>query len=205
MVIASHVIFGAYGFWMPNDPRGSWSDFVGAWELYRRGGRATKVETRRSLAGVQHDRTRRMATKDALKYPAVCFDDAQIKVIGSAFGAFAARNGLRLLACAVLPEHVHLVVARHRYKVEQAVTLLKGEASRRLESDGIHPMLPFPRKKGRLATCWGRGEWKVFLDSPADVIRAIRYVEQNPIKEARPAQKWEFCSGMTGPGPLYSV
>jgi hypothetical protein len=28
MIRASHVIFGAYGFWLPNDPRGSWSTFV---------------------------------------------------------------------------------------------------------------------------------------------------------------------------------
>jgi REP element-mobilizing transposase RayT len=198
MVIASHVIFGAYGFWLPNDPRGSWSEFVGAWELYRRGGRATKVETRQSVAGVQHDRNRRQATKESLTYPAVCFTDAQIGVIGSAFGEFAARNGLGLLACAIMPEHVHLVIARHRYKVEQAVVLLKGEASRRLETIGLHPMAAFPRKKERLATCWGRGEWKVFLDSEADVTRAIRYVEENPVKEGRAVQRWEFCHGMAG-------
>ena len=35
MIIAYHVIFGMYGFWLPNDPRGSWSDFVAAWELFR--------------------------------------------------------------------------------------------------------------------------------------------------------------------------
>ncbi|HUT10853.1 MAG TPA: hypothetical protein VMY42_10175 [Thermoguttaceae bacterium] len=51
MVLAYHVIFGAYGFWLPNDPRGSWSDFVGSWELARFG-KATKVSTRRSLAAL---------------------------------------------------------------------------------------------------------------------------------------------------------
>ncbi len=34
MIVAYHSIFCAYGFWLPNDPRGSWSDFVGAWELF---------------------------------------------------------------------------------------------------------------------------------------------------------------------------
>jgi hypothetical protein len=33
MIHAYHVVFGTYGFWLPNDPRGFWSDFVGAWEL----------------------------------------------------------------------------------------------------------------------------------------------------------------------------
>lgn len=205
MVIASHVIFGAYGFWMPNDPRGSWSEFVGAWDLYRRGGRATKVETRRSVAGVEHDRNRRLATKESLKYPAVCFTDEQIEVIGDAFGEFVARNGLQLLACAIMPEHVHFVIARHHYPVEQAVVLLKGEASRRLEAAGVHPMAAFPRKKKRLATCWGRGEWKVFLDNAADVARAIRYVEENPVKEGRAVQRWAFCRGMAGLDAQLSV
>ncbi len=28
MVYAYHTIFAAYGIWLPNDPGGSWSDFV---------------------------------------------------------------------------------------------------------------------------------------------------------------------------------
>lgn len=34
MALGSHIILSAYGFWLPNDPRGPWSDFVGAYELY---------------------------------------------------------------------------------------------------------------------------------------------------------------------------
>jgi len=53
MILGYHVIFGAYGFWLPNDPRGSWSDFVGAWELFRYGA-ATKTNTTVSVAGRRH-------------------------------------------------------------------------------------------------------------------------------------------------------
>ena len=53
MVLASHLIITAHGFWLPNDPRGSWSDFVGAFELLRHG-RATKITTRRSVAAHRH-------------------------------------------------------------------------------------------------------------------------------------------------------
>ena len=28
MILGAHVIMGLYGFWLPNDPRGSWSEFV---------------------------------------------------------------------------------------------------------------------------------------------------------------------------------
>jgi len=30
MIVGYHVIFGMYGFWLPNDPSGSWSEFVGS-------------------------------------------------------------------------------------------------------------------------------------------------------------------------------
>jgi hypothetical protein len=43
-VLAYHVVFGAYGFWLPNDPRGSWSDFVASWELFRAGGPVGRTE-----------------------------------------------------------------------------------------------------------------------------------------------------------------
>ena len=49
MIIGYHSIFGMYGFWLPNDPRGSGSDYVASWELFRHGA-ATKVASRRSVA-----------------------------------------------------------------------------------------------------------------------------------------------------------
>ena len=62
MIVGYHVIFGAYGFWLPNDPRGSWSDFVGSWELLRYGP-ATKTTERQSVAHREHDRGVRLAAK----------------------------------------------------------------------------------------------------------------------------------------------
>lgn len=31
MILAFHSIISAYGFWLPNEPRGSWYDFVYSW------------------------------------------------------------------------------------------------------------------------------------------------------------------------------
>jgi hypothetical protein len=50
VILASHVIVSAYGFWLPNEERGSWSDFVRKYELWRDFGPATKVDTTRSVA-----------------------------------------------------------------------------------------------------------------------------------------------------------
>jgi REP element-mobilizing transposase RayT len=190
-MIAAHVIFGAYGFWLPNDPRGSWSDFVGAWNLYRYGP-ATKVATRRSVAGASHDVAARLEAKRSLKYPAVRFTGVQARAVGRGFGDYADRSGLTIWACAILPDHVHLVLAGFRGDVKQVVIQLKGAATRRLDSEGLHPMARFPRKNGRLAKAFAVGEWTSFLDDSDDVVRAVRYVEQNPEKEQLPPQCWSF-------------
>src|SRR5690348_2721389 len=54
-VLVAHVIISAYGFWLPNDPPGSWSDFVAAWELFRYG-RATCTPWRVTHAVTDHFR-----------------------------------------------------------------------------------------------------------------------------------------------------
>ncbi len=191
-VIAYHVIFGAYGFWLPNDPRGSWSDFVGAWELFRAGGTATKTTTRRSVAAAPHDRAARHRVKESLTNPPVVFDGYQALSIAHGFARGIAKSGYRVYACTILPEHVHLVLGRHHYRVEQMVRLLKAAASTQLATDGRHPLAAWPQDDGSLPTPWARDCWKVFLDSAADVVRAIRYVENNPTKEGKRRQRWSF-------------
>jgi REP element-mobilizing transposase RayT len=199
MVLASHVVFGVYGFWLPNDPRGSWSDFVGAWELFRFGP-ATKVETRVSVAHLSHDRAMRRAAREALKFPAVHLTGTQARAVGRGFAASARKGGVTLLACAILPEHVHLVVARHRCKVEWIVNQMKGAATRQLLEEILHPFARWRRPDGRVPMCWAAKLWKVYLDSDEDVARAIAYVENNPLQEGKPRQNWSFVTRFQAPG-----
>jgi hypothetical protein len=90
MVHAYHVIFGAYGFWLPNDPRGSWSDFIGSWELFRFGP-ATTIEVRQSVARQPHDREARLTAKEALNRPAVQFTGIQARAVGRGFATSSRR------------------------------------------------------------------------------------------------------------------
>ncbi len=124
-----------------------------------------------------------------------------------------------------MPDHVHLVLMQGRRDVEQIVIQLKGAATEQLVEEGIHPFqnilvnksaplrkssasreesAPLRKssasrltKTGRRPKCFARGEWKVFLD-PEDVPRAIRYVENNPVKEGKPPQRWTFVTPVPG-------
>jgi REP element-mobilizing transposase RayT len=180
-----------YGFWLPNDPRGSWSNFVGAWELLPFG-RATKTESRRSVANTKHDRTRRSDAKTALKYPPVHLNGRQARAIGRGFAGYVECAGITVWACSILPRHVHMVIARHAFNVEYVINQLKGRATQQMIAEGIHPLSQFQLSNERVPNCWSRGQWKVFLNTPQDVRRAIRYVEVNPSKEALPPQRWSI-------------
>ena len=189
MIHAYHCIFGVYGFWLPNDPRGSWSDFVRTWELLRFG-EATKVSGRRSLAQKPHDHKLRLAAKEALMYPPVLFTGVQAQSVGLGFKHAIERSGYVLYACAILPDHVHAVIARPRYHIEYVVGQLKGEATKRLKQDGLHPLACY-------AGCpspWAQKGWNVYLNDEEAIIRAIQYVEDNPLKEDKPRQNWSFVT-----------
>jgi REP element-mobilizing transposase RayT len=202
MVRAYHAIFCTYGFWLPNDPRGSWSDFVGAWELLKYG-KATKTRARRSLAGREHDVDRRLAAKKKLKYPAVELTGAQARAVARGFDEYVQSADLVLRACSILPDHVHLVVLRHRCTIEQIVNHLKGAATRSIVAEGIHPLSPVAAPGKRPPKMWARGQWSVYLDDETDVVRAIRYVEDNPAKEGKRRQRWSFVAAHpAGSAPL---
>lgn len=193
MILGAHVILSTYGFWLPNDPRGSWSEFVGSWRLLQFG-RATKVDTHRSVAAAPHDVSARLAAKKVLKYPPVVLSGLQARAIGRGFANYAAKTGIPVWACSILPDHTHLVLGRHDGSIEQAANFLKGESSRQLIAEGLHPLAAYRTPAGSYPKVWARGHWKVFLDSVADVERAIQYVENNPIKEGKPRQRWSFVT-----------
>ena len=191
-VLAYHAIFSAYGQWLPNDPRGSGSFEVWANHL-RKFGPATGLEDRsRSVAREQHDVQTRLAAKKALLRPAVLFTGRQALSVGRGFHDYIRKAGITVWACAIMPDHVHLVVARHRLLIESIVEQLKGAATNRLIDAGLHPFAGMTDSETRHPTCWARGEWKVFLNSEAEILREIGYVERNPEKRGLPRQNWPF-------------
>ncbi len=188
MILAYHTIFSAYGFWLPNDPRGSWSEFVWAWELLRFG-HASKTTSRESLARSAHDREMREAAKFALKHDPVVFTGIQARAVARDFAQAVTESGYQVHACAILPEHVHMVIRRHDHPIEQVVAHLKGRATQHLKREGLWLEERTP---------WGHDSWDVYLDSAADIVRSIAYVENNPEKEGKPRQKWSFVTPYSG-------
>ncbi len=192
-ILAYHVIFGCYGFWLPNDPRGSGSDDVRSKPL-QKFGLPTKVETQTSMAHRPHDVSRRLAAKTALRYLPVKLNGQQALSVSHGFAAQTAKSQFTVWACALMPDHVHLVIRRHHYDIEQVVRLMKQSATLALLKEDRHPFATQRLKSGRLPSVWQQDFRKVFLYSAAEISGRIDYVEQNPIKAGFKPQNWSFVS-----------
>jgi hypothetical protein len=65
---------------------------------------------------------------------------------------------------------------------------------------GMHPFGDVVMKSGSPHSPWADEGWDVYLDSEADIRRAVAYVEGNPEKEGKPRQRWSFVTAYTGSG-----
>jgi REP element-mobilizing transposase RayT len=175
VILAFHSIFSTYGTWLPNEPRGSWSDFVRSWELFRFGP-ATKVDTTRSVAHRPYDHATKRQMQAALARPPARLTGEQARLVGASFQLVP----YIILALAILPDHVHAVIAHTPRHIRRVVGHIKSEATRQLRAHG-HFLD---------ATPWADHGWNVYLDSDEDVVRSIKYVHDNPLREGLPIQGW---------------
>ena len=173
-----------YGFWLPNDPRGSWSDYIFAKHLLPFGN-ATKVNTRQSRVHDPHDHRERLEAKKHLQFSPVKVTGEQALDISRGFKQVVADTGLRIFACAIMPDHVHFVIGQHQRSPESLVNQLKSCATKQLTAAMHHPL------QGRRSP-WARGFWLVYLDMPDQVHSAIQYVRQNPVRDGLREQHWSF-------------
>jgi REP-associated tyrosine transposase len=162
MLLGWHLFFTTYGFWPPNDPRGSGSTRVRTWHLYDAAGEATKVNTRHSVSARPHDMSIRRAAKEALKYPPVELNGLQARAVARGITEVCPKVDLVIHACAIMPNHVHVIAATHqRLDGDDIIACLKRAGTRGMNDEGLHPMAAYRRENGRLPTPWAGRGWKV--------------------------------------------
>lgn len=121
--------------------------------------------------------------KDLLKFPLLRFHPIEVQAVVDAFKSTTFAERYTCYACAIMPDHVHLLIRKHRDRAEDMIEKLQ-IASRAAVIDAEMRHFDHP--------VWGGDGWKVFLESPQDIRRTIGYVEQNPIKSHLAPQKWDF-------------
>lgn len=192
-ILGYHFIFSAYGFWLPNDPRGSWSETVREFEL-RKFGPATKVQTTRSVAARPHDYKLRLAAKKSLRYPPVRLTGQQALLIAKGFGDAQAQHAYVIHALAILPDHVHLVMLNYIHDIDKIAAHLKAKATSKLNAHGAHPLASHISPSGRISSPWARNYWCPFIFDEQHYLKAIAYVEQNPVNAGLRPQRWSIVT-----------
>ena len=183
MIIGHHLIWTLYAHWLPNDLRGS-----GSTEFYD--------EKFAALGPIYHGRKPRhlQPTRGELKgfhrqaeplfnFSRFWIDDAKRQAIGEAFANVVAEKGYTVWACAILKNHAHMVIRRHR---DDALAMWNvfADASRLALRDFAEIGVEHP--------VWSTRPYKVFLRTPDEVCGRIEYVFGNPEKEGLLAQRYDF-------------
>ena len=113
------------------------------------------------------------------------FGAADLTTVGELLGDVIGSEGYTCYAAAVMPDHVHLVIRKHRDRGEVMIEKLQDLTRLPTVGAGLRPM-EHP--------VWTRGGWKVFLNAPDEVRRTVRYVEDNPVKIGLPRQSYPWVT-----------
>ena len=187
IVIAHHLILTAYGWWLPTDPRGSCSPATGCDVIAELG----ELHQGRRQVQPPGAEIRKFYTRaeGVLKHPLLEFRSHEVRATAEAFAETVSQYRYTCYACAIMPDHVHLIIRKHKDKAEQMIENFQRSSRLRLSSLQLrtpdHPV-------------WVRSGWRVYLDRPDDIRRTVRYVRENPLKRRMPEQQWVFVSEYDG-------
>jgi len=191
-VTGFHFIFTAYGFWLPNDPRGSWSDTIRQFDLLA-AGPPNKTDATRSSADVPHDVDQRLAAKSLLKHPPVRLSGQQAREVARGIAEASREGDYRVHALTILPDHVHLVMAWHARSIDQIAAHIKAKMTRRLSEAGMHPMASCGARERK-----ARNFWCPYIRDEEHMRRAIEYVELNAVRAGMKRQAWHLVVPFEG-------
>jgi hypothetical protein len=186
-VIAAHLILTLYGHWAVNDPRGSGSTDFYDYKFEPLGpihhGRKPNHEqpTRQALRSFHHEH------ETLLNFPIFWIDAPMRREIAAAIAEAIRAHGYTCYACAVCGNHAHLLNRTHKHDALTMWTHVAESIRERLR-------LRFPELLSPRHPVISNRPYKVFLYEPEQVWDRIDYVEQNPLKERLPLQRWDFVS-----------
>jgi REP element-mobilizing transposase RayT len=193
LVIAYHLIWTAYGWWLPNDPRGSTSKLIRRDYLKELGDLHFGRKRIQPVSWNVRDFYETAAAK--LTQPLLTFSAVEINAIAEAFGNVVRDCRYTCYACAIMPDHVHILIRKHKHLAEEMILGLQRASHLRLQQLNV-------REESHRTWASGGG-WKVFLDHPDEVRRTINYIDQNPLKIEWPKQNWPFVTTPYDGWPLH--
>ena len=104
------------------------------------------------------------------KHSLLTIDGLASDAIAAAFDEVIRPRTYTCYACAIMPDHVHLLIRKHRDSADVMIECLQEATRTALVDAGLrsaeHPV-------------WGGSGWKVFLSTADEMRRVARYIEDN--------------------------
>jgi hypothetical protein len=125
MVAGHHLIWTAYDCWLPNDPRGSSSHEIRADAIADLGvlhdGRRKQQPPSREIRALYEE------ADQVLRHPRLLLSDDDLLLVGESLAETVRRHRYTCYACSIMPDHVHLLIRKHRDHAEQMITFFQEE------------------------------------------------------------------------------
>lgn len=182
IIVAGHLVLTGYGHWLSNDPRGSGSTETRKEELDELG--PVHQGRKRVQPPRQEIRDFYRKAEPILEHETIWFDPAKRQAIADGFAEVIKILGYTVWACAILKNHAHLVVRRHRDKLEEIWDRMARGAAKVLKE-----RCP---EIARDHEIWSHRPYVVYLYDPPGIRTRVKYVEDNPPKEGLPRQTHPF-------------
>jgi len=120
-----------------------------------------------------------------LAHEIIWFDDAARRALAEAFSEVVQRERLTCYACAILSNHVHLLIRKHRMKAEEMYRMLTDASRAALRETGLapeeHPVFS--------ADCC-----HIYKSDTQTMWTCIRYIERNFDKHGITNERYPFVS-----------
>ena len=187
IVIAYYLIWTAYGYWLPNDPRGSMSKTIACDVIADLG--TLHYGRKRVQPSAHKVREFRDSARGVLKHQLLRFKQSDFPIIAESLAEAIIEHNYTCYACAIMPDHVHVLIRKHKHQAEAMLDNFQSTSRLRLRSQKLRP---------NDHPVWGGLGWKVFLDTPDSIRRTIGYIDDNPPQWRLPRQHWSFVKAYDG-------
>ncbi len=182
-IIGHHLIWTLYGHWLPNDPRGSGSQEVRREQIAELGPLYVGRRPEPKQPSREELRAFHQQAEARLSFPRFWLDAAKRKDCGLSLAEIISQRSYTVWAGAILSNHMHLVIRKHRDDALQMWHQIADSLRLRLrEFQDIGPLHPV----------WSERPYKVYLKTPEEVRSRVTYVQRNPAKENLPSQHFDF-------------
>ena len=143
MIAGYHLVWTAYGWWLPNDPRGSTSREVCSAALAPLGdlhyGRK-RIQPAGRMVREFYD-----AAHGVLKHALLTLTPEETLAVAAAFGEVVHWRNYTCYGCAIMPDHVYVLIRKHRDKAEEMIAWLQKQVERRFlrnRKRAAEPIIP---------------------------------------------------------------